>query len=120
MLHIPTHIIPLKEDFTLDPADYHGLHETIVIANPNAPTRLCLPRDAIEGILQSNPDSVVIGGLAYITGITFGRKTGLQFNDFIQPAYLNLFGYIIRQMLGSICSGTFGIFKHKGLSLIHI
>ena len=51
LLHIPTHIIPLKEDFTLDPADYHGLHETIVIANPNAPTGLCLPREAIEGIL---------------------------------------------------------------------
>ena len=48
LLHIPTHIIPLKEDFTLDPADYHGLHETIVIANPNAPTGLCLPREAIE------------------------------------------------------------------------
>ena len=40
LLHIPTHIIPLKEGFTLDPADYHGLHETIVIANPNAPTGL--------------------------------------------------------------------------------
>ena len=66
LLHIPTHIIPLKEDFTLDPADYHGLHETIVIANPNAPTGLCLPRDAIEGILQANPDSVVIVDEAYV------------------------------------------------------
>ena len=66
LLHIPTHIIPLKEDFTLDPADYHGLHETIVIANPNAPTGLCLPREAIEGILQSNPDSVVIVDEAYV------------------------------------------------------
>ena len=66
LLHIPTHIIPLKEDFTLDPADYHGLHETIVIANPNAPTGLCLPRDAIEGILRSNPDSVVIVDEAYV------------------------------------------------------
>ena len=66
LLHIPTHIIPLKEDFTLDPADYHGLHETIVIANPNAPTGLCLPRNAIEGILQANPDSVVIVDEAYV------------------------------------------------------
>ena len=66
LLRIPTHIIPLKEDFTLDPADYHGLHETIVIANPNAPTGLCLPREAIEGILQSNPDSVVIVDEAYV------------------------------------------------------
>jgi hypothetical protein len=53
-------------------------------------------------------------GLTHITGITFSRKTVLQFNDFIQPTYLNLFGYVIRQMFGSICSGTFGIFKHKG------
>ena len=66
LLHIPTHIIPLKEDFTLDPADYYGLNETIVIANPNAPTGLCLPRDAIEGILRSNPDSVVIVDEAYV------------------------------------------------------
>ena len=30
LMHIPSHIIPLKEDFTLDPADYYGLNETIV------------------------------------------------------------------------------------------
>ena len=66
LMHIPSHIIPLKEDFTLDPADYYGLNETIVIANPNAPTGLCLPRNAIEGILQSNPDSVVIVDEAYV------------------------------------------------------
>ena len=40
LLHIPSHIIPLKDDFTLDPKDYYGLHQTIVIANPNAPTGL--------------------------------------------------------------------------------
>ena len=66
LLHIPTHIIPLKADFTLDPADYHGLHETIVIANPNAPTGLALPRSAIEGILKANPDNVVIVDEAYV------------------------------------------------------
>ena len=66
LMHIPSHIIPLKEDFTLDPADYYGLNETIVIANPNAPTGLCLPRSAIEGILRSNPDSVVIVDEAYV------------------------------------------------------
>ena len=48
LLHIPSHIIPLKDDFTLDPKDYDGLHQTIVIANPNAPTGLALPRSAIE------------------------------------------------------------------------
>ena len=66
LMHIPSHIIPLKEDFTLDPRDYCGLNETIVIANPNAPTGLALPREAIEGILKANPDSVVIVDEAYV------------------------------------------------------
>ena len=66
LLHIPSHIIPLKDDFTLDPKDYYGLHQTIVIANPNAPTGLALPRSAIEGILQANPDNVVIVDEAYV------------------------------------------------------
>lgn len=78
LLHIPTHIIPLKEDFTLDPADYHGLHETIVIANPNAPTGLCLPRSVIEGILQANPDSVVIVDEAYVD---FGSESCVPLID---------------------------------------
>ena len=66
LMHIPSHIIPLKEDFTLTPADYYGLNETIVIANPNAPTGLALPRSAIEGILKANPDNVVIVDEAYV------------------------------------------------------
>ena len=66
LAHIPSHIIPLKEDLTLDPADYYGLNETIVIANPNAPTGLALPRSAIEGILKANPDNVVIVDEAYV------------------------------------------------------
>jgi histidinol-phosphate aminotransferase len=66
LLHIPSHIIPLEADLSLDPQKYHGLHETIVIANPNAPTGLALPRAAIEGILDANPDSVVIVDEAYV------------------------------------------------------
>ena len=66
LMHIPSHILPLKEDFTLDPKDYYGLGETIVIANPNAPTGLALPRSAIEGILKANPDNVVIVDEAYV------------------------------------------------------
>ena len=66
LMHIPSHIIPLKEDFTMDPADYYGLNETIVIANPNAPTGLALPRSAIEGILKANPNHVVIVDEAYV------------------------------------------------------
>ena len=66
LMHIPSRIIPLREDFTLDPADYYGLNTTIVLANPNAPTGLALPRSAIEGILQTNPDHVVIVDEAYV------------------------------------------------------
>ena len=75
LMHIPSHIIPLKEDFTLDPADYYGLNETIVIANPNAPTGLALPRSAIEDILKANPDNVVIVDEAYVD---FGAESALK------------------------------------------
>ena len=60
LLHIPQHIIPLEADLTIDLKKYCGLHETIVIANPNAPTSLLAPVDAIEEGLQTNPDNIVI------------------------------------------------------------
>ena len=66
LMHIPSHIIPLKEDFTLDPKDYYGLNQTIVLANPNAPTGIALPRAEIEGILKANPNNVVIVDEAYV------------------------------------------------------
>ncbi|MDD6703833.1 MAG: histidinol-phosphate transaminase [Clostridiaceae bacterium] len=64
--HIPYTEIPLKEDFSLDPADYTAVGKTVVIANPNAPTGLCLSLDLIEEIVKSNPDNVVIVDEAYI------------------------------------------------------
>ena len=60
LLHIPQHILPLEEDFTLDLRRYEGLHETIVLANPNAPTSLLAPVEGIERVLQTNPDNIVI------------------------------------------------------------
>ena len=66
LMHIPSHILPLEADFSIDPTKYYGLNETIVIANPNAPTGLALPRSAIEGILMSNPNNVVIVDEAYV------------------------------------------------------
>lgn len=66
LLHVPQHILPLEADFTLDPAKYYGLGETIVIANPNAPTSLLQPAAAIEEIVRQNPGSVVIVDEAYI------------------------------------------------------
>lgn len=66
LFHIPKHILPLREDFTLDPAAYYGLGETIVIANPNAPTGRWLPVEEIEAVVRRNPDHVVIVDEAYV------------------------------------------------------
>lgn len=66
LLHIPQHVIPLEEDFTIDLGKYQGLHETIVIANPNAPTSLLAPVEAIEEVLRTNPDNIVIVDETYI------------------------------------------------------
>lgn len=58
--------VPLKDDFSIDPKDYVGNGRMIVIANPNAPTGLCLSIEEIKGILKQNPDSVVVIDEAYI------------------------------------------------------
>lgn len=64
--HLKTHVIPLKEDFSLDYRDYCGLNEMVVIANPNAPTGTDIPLWQIEEILKSNPNNVVLIDEAYV------------------------------------------------------
>ncbi len=66
LYNIPTTILPLKDDFSIDPHDYIGIHKTIFIANPNAPTGLALSRDTIEEIIRSNPDNIVCIDEAYV------------------------------------------------------
>ncbi len=66
LLHIPCHVIPLEEDFSIDPRKYYGLRQTIVIANPNAPTGLALRPEQIEPILRTNSKNVVIIDEAYV------------------------------------------------------
>ena len=57
--------VPLREDFTLDPANYMDNTANIVIANPNAPTGLAITSDDIRAICRANPDHVVIIDEAY-------------------------------------------------------
>ena len=66
MLNVPSKILPLQEDYSVDLSLYRGLDSTIMITNPNAPTGLCLTVQEIEGILQENPDHVVIVDEAYV------------------------------------------------------
>ena len=59
-------IVPLREDFTLDPEDYMNLGRMVVIANPNAPTGLAVTPSDVERIAASNPNNVVLIDEAYV------------------------------------------------------
>lgn len=69
---VPYDIIPLMDDFTINPDDYIGINKTIFIANPNAPTGILLKISDIERILKSNPDNIVVIDEAYVD---FGNKS---------------------------------------------
>ena len=75
--------VSLADDFSIDPADYGQPEKTgkiggIIFPNPNAPTGRLLALDAIERILNANPDSVVVVDEAYVD---FGGKTAISLVD---------------------------------------
>lgn len=72
--HIPYQEIPLNADFSVNVEDYIGINKTVVIANPNAPTGICLSVSDIERIVKSNPDNVIIIDEAYID---FGGESAI-------------------------------------------
>lgn len=78
LFNIPYEIVPLKDDFTIDPEDYKRPNGGIVIANPNAPTSIYMDVKLIEDIVSANPDSVVIVDEAYID---FGGKSALPLTN---------------------------------------
>ena len=71
---VRTLIRPLREDFSIRAEDYIGIGGTVFIANPNAPTGLCLPLSEIEQIVRGNPDRPVIVDEAYID---FGGESAI-------------------------------------------
>lgn len=66
LFSIPSDLKPVRDDFSINPDDYIGLCENIVIANPNAPTGLTLPLGDIERLVRSNPDNLVVVDEAYV------------------------------------------------------
>ena len=70
----PYEKVPLRADFTLDvPAFFHSAGG-VLIPNPNAPTAIAAPLQAIEQIVRQNAGRVVIIDEAYID---FGGESAL-------------------------------------------
>lgn len=63
---VPYTEIPLKCDLSINIDDYKGVNKTVFIANPNAPTGICLSPEEIEEIIKSNLDRIVVVDEAYI------------------------------------------------------
>lgn len=63
---LEAHRIPLRQDFTLNVQDYLDFPGMVVIANPNAPTGISVPRADIQRLLEADPERVVLVDEAYI------------------------------------------------------
>jgi histidinol-phosphate aminotransferase len=58
--------VPLDAAMRLQIADYRRPCSAILLANPNAPTGIALPRQAIEALLAEHPDQLVVIDEAYV------------------------------------------------------
>ena len=74
--------VPLADDFSLDLDKYCRPNGGIIFPNPNAPTGRLLALDAIEKLLQSNSDSVVVVDEAYIDFAESGSSAVTLVNQY--------------------------------------
>lgn len=70
----PTRVPPLNDDFSMPLKELKRNDGCIFLTNPNAPTGMALPLNEIEGILQANPDQVVVVDEAYVD---FGAESAV-------------------------------------------
>lgn len=75
LLNIPYTPVPLKEDFTINPADYAAVESYVCIANPNAQTGIYLDLNGVEELLKQNKDRLVVVDEAYID---FGGESAVS------------------------------------------
>ena len=66
--------VPLKDDYTIDIADYRRACGAIILPNPNAPTGIGLPLSTIETLVAEHPDQPVVVDEAYID---FGGESAI-------------------------------------------
>ncbi len=87
LYRIPYRLIPVRDDFTIDAADYIPAQMGgraakpaggIIFPNPNAPTAIEMGQEDIERIVSSNPDCVVIVDEAYVD---FGAASALPLTE---------------------------------------
>jgi histidinol-phosphate aminotransferase len=70
--------IALRDNFTINFADYSVENGGIIFPNPNAPTAIGKPLAEIEALLQQNTESVVVVDEAYVD---FGAETAIKLVD---------------------------------------
>jgi len=58
--------VPLDADLRVQIADYRRPCGAIILPNPNAPTGIALPRDAIEQLVTEHPEQLVVIDEAYV------------------------------------------------------